>query len=72
MQMQFGEETAIDAANRAEYIWNRDPETDPFAPLYGKTQDCKETREKCYLTMALIRFHDYLQGEKQCTIYIRS
>jgi hypothetical protein len=36
MQMQFGEEKAIEAANHAEYIWNRDPEIDPFASLYTK------------------------------------
>jgi len=36
MQMQFGEEKAIEAANRAEYIWNRDTDVDPFASLYTK------------------------------------
>jgi hypothetical protein len=36
MKMQYGEEKAIEAANRAEYIWNKDPDSDPFATLYSK------------------------------------
>jgi hypothetical protein len=36
MAAQFGEEKAIQAANHAEYIWNRDADVDPFAMLYLK------------------------------------
>ena len=36
MQLQFGEEKAIEAAEHAEYIWNRDPSLDPFAQIYTK------------------------------------
>jgi hypothetical protein len=35
MQMQHGEEKAVEAANHAEYVWNRDPGFDPFASLYS-------------------------------------
>jgi hypothetical protein len=34
MEMQFGAEMAVGAANHAEYVWNRDPNIDPFAELY--------------------------------------
>ena len=36
MMMQFGENKAIEAAQHAEYIWNKDPAHDPFADLYIK------------------------------------
>lgn len=36
MQLQFGEDRAVEGAQRAEYIWNRDPSLDPFAQIYSK------------------------------------
>jgi hypothetical protein len=37
MGMQFGEEMAVEAANIAEYLWNKDPSFDPFAALYSES-----------------------------------
>jgi transcriptional regulator GlxA family with amidase domain len=31
----YGEKTAEDLANRAEYEWQRDPSHDPFAGVHG-------------------------------------
>jgi len=31
MASQFGEAKAIQAANRAEYLWNQDADVDPFS-----------------------------------------
>jgi hypothetical protein len=36
METQYGEEKAVEAAKRAEYIWNRDPDFDPFANIHKK------------------------------------
>lgn len=36
MEMQYGQEMAVEAAKRAEYIWNRDPHFDPFATIHEK------------------------------------
>jgi hypothetical protein len=34
MEMQFGIEMAVEAANHAEYVWNKDPSFDPFSAIY--------------------------------------
>jgi len=37
MAGQFGEAKAIQVANHAEYLWNRDANVDPFSMLYMKS-----------------------------------
>ena len=37
IEKQFGEEMAVEVANHAEYVWNKDPSFDPFAALYSES-----------------------------------
>jgi hypothetical protein len=36
MGLQYGTEKAVEAAEHAEYVWNKDPNVDHFAELYTR------------------------------------